>query len=368
MFSQMADNEFIKNFICDDTADVADLPTHDRPGCTAYVIATDSKYMLNHQGQWIKITPDKEEDKVNELLNNEVLSNGEVVATLKDAIQNAKGKVEIKMLNDATLDEVINVPAGAEVVLDLNGHAITSAADINYAGGMITVVHGGSLVINGEGTINANASGLMAALQLTNKNFADDTKVARIEINGGHIIGRDYCVCGNGNPGRGNSEVVINGGVFETISHTGSAIFNPQENSKVIINGGKIVGCATGIEMRSGDLTVNYGQIEALSAPASVSPNGNGTTAVGCAVAICQHTTKKPINVEINGGILRGYHALYQANPQKNDEAAVALVKMNVKDGSFVAVNSTIPVYSENKTGFIHGGRFSHPVEAAYYA
>lgn len=298
----------------------------------------------------------------------ELLVNGVITQSFVDALTNAQGKVNFKLLNNVVIVEPVFVFDGADIILDLNGHTITPAQDLNYSGGMITINHGGSLTINGEGTIGGYAPNLMAPLQLTNKDYKNDTKPANLTINGGHYIGKNYCICGNGNPGRGNSHIIINGGTFDIFEHAGTIIYNPQENSSIVINGGKLIGADTGIEMRSGNLTINGGYIEALNAPASVTPNGNGPTATGSAIAICQHTTKNPINLKINGGVMRGYHALYQANPQKNDEEAVALVQMTVLNGSFIAMNSTLPIYSENKTGFIYGGSFSHSINESYKA
>lgn len=298
----------------------------------------------------------------------ELLVDGVLTESFVEALANAQGKVNFKLLSNVVISEPVFVFAGADIVLDLNGHSITPAQDLNYAGGMITINNGGSLTINGEGTVGGYAPDLYAALQLTSKMYMDDTKPANLTINGGHYTGHYYCISGSGNPGRGNTHVVINGGTFDVIKHSGTIIYNPQENSSVVINGGKLIGASTGIEMRSGNLTINGGYIEALNAPASITSNGSGTTASGSAVAICQHTTKNPINLEINGGVMRGYHALYQANPQNNEEEAIALVQMTVINGSFVAMNSTMPVYSENKTGFIYGGSFSHPVDASYEA
>ena len=301
--------------------------------------------------------------KTCELLVNDVLTESFV-----EALAAAQGSVEFKLLNDVKISEPVIVPAGADITLNLNGHVIAPAQELNYTGGMITIVHGASLAICGEGAVGGFAPDLMAPLQLTHKSHMDDTKPANLTINGGHFIGKNYCICGNGNRGRGNSHIVINGGVFTSFHHTGSIIFNPQENSTVVINGGRLIGSNTGVEMRSGNLTINGGFIESLNTPASVTANGNGTTAVGSAVAICQHTTKNPINAVINGGIMKGFHAFYEANPQKNDAEAIAKVQIAINDGSFIASNSTIPVFSEDKTGFIKGGSFSHPVEATYRA
>lgn len=300
------------------------------------------------------------------VINCELLVNGVLAEGFTEELAKAQGDVEFKLLSDIVLAEPVIVPAGANLILNLNGHTIVPVQSMNYAGGMITVVHGASLTINGEGTVGGYAPDLMAPLQLTHKDHKDDSKPANLTINGGHFVGRTYCICGNGLAGRGNSHIVINGGVFKVYSHTGCIIFNPQENSEVVINGGELIGAATGIEMRSGNLTVNGGYIESLNAPASVTANGNGSTAVGSAIAVCQHTTKKPINVVIQGGVMRGYHALYQANPQKNPAEAVALVDLTVTNGSFVAMNSNMPVYSENKTKFIFNGAFSHPVDESY--
>ena len=301
----------------------------------------------------------------------EVLVNGVIAPSFVDALAAAKGDVELKLMKDIVLDAPVFVPAGANIILELNGHIIKAADNVSFAGGLIIVLHGASLTINGEGSIYGFVPGsdsLYAAIQLTHKDYIDDDNAARLVVNGGHITGYYYAICGNGNPGRGNTEIVINNGTLDCITFTGTTIYNPQENSSIIVNGGFIVGANTGIEMRSGNLVVNNGRIESLNAPASVAPNGSGSTAAGSAIAVCQHSTKNPINVEINGGVMRGYHALYQANPQKNDAEAIEKVQMMIMNGSFVAMNSTMPVYSENKTGFIYGGTFSHPVDESYEA
>ena len=74
-------------------------------------------------------------------------------------------------------------------------------------------------------------------------------------------------------------------------------------------------------------------------------------------------------NAVINSGIIKGYHALHQSNPQKNEEEAVALVNMSVNDGTFIAINGgNIPVYSENKEKFVTGGTFVPAIEEKYMA
>lgn len=45
----------IQRFICDTPDDVPNLSTTVAQGSTAFIISTSERYMLNGQGQWIKI-------------------------------------------------------------------------------------------------------------------------------------------------------------------------------------------------------------------------------------------------------------------------------------------------------------------------
>lgn len=228
---------------------------------------------------------------------------------------------------------------------------------------MINVAHGGDLTIDGIGIIDAGVN-CYAAVSMTQKGDTDETNAAKLTVNNGKLIGYYYAVCGNGSKGRGNTEVIINSGELTIHANSGTAIFNPQIG-KVIINGGKIIA-PTGIEMRSGDLTVNNGEIIGTSIPATSTPNENGTTSNGCGIAIAQHNTNNAINVEINGGAIRGYSALYQSNPQETD---YTLVNIIINDGIFNTINNgTASIYSENKTGFIKDGVFSPAADTIYMA
>lgn len=302
-------------------------------------------------------------------ITSEALLNNVEYKSFVEAVAMASGDAVIKLLGDVVLDEPLTIPVGANIVLDLNNKTISADEKVSYNGGLITVPHGSSLVINGEGNVIAHEK-IYSPFQMTSKKFMNDKEPASLTINGGHYCGYYYVICGNGLKGRGNSEVIINDGIFETTAENdGSVIFNPQENSSVTITGGEFIGKGTGIEMRSGNLIIEGGHIKTSAAPATISPNGNGTTAVGSAIAICQHTTKKDLGVTIDGGIFEGYHALYQANPQKNDDEAISRVKMTVNGGKFIAINGgEMPVYSENKEHFIHGGTFDPAIDEKYMA
>ena len=255
---------------------------------------------------------------------------------------------------EVTLGADINLTSPLEisgnVTLNLGIYDIRPAEGFTGADAvkdsLIVVNRGAHLIVNGnEGIIDAsnNTYGVRAGIKMTkNDGNADNYAMkARLTVNGGIIKGDDYGIVGNGT--RHGTEITINGGTVESGSH---AIYHPQDGT-LTVNNGTISGKMTGIEMRSGTLNVNGGVIIGEGDPFSVGPNGNGTTTGGAAVAIAQHTTENPINVNITGGTFTataddGY-AIVASNPQEN-----ANVESNVNiviDGGvfkgFVADNTT---------------------------
>ncbi len=182
-------------------------------------------------------------------------------------------------------------------------------------------------------------------------------KTAILTVNGGTLEGYYYGVVGNGT--RHNTSITINGGNIKGVN--GAGIYHPQ-NGNITINGGNIEG-KTGIEIRAGKLIVENGTITGTYKPTSVLPNGNGTTTEGAGIAIAQHTTKLDTSVVVNSGTITGFTSLYESNPQKNDEDAIAKVSVEINGGKFDTINDgTVSIYSENKTKFINGGEFASDV------
>ena len=48
-------NLALSKFVADNDEDIKDLPTDIEVGSEVFVIESSSKYMLNHQGKWIKL-------------------------------------------------------------------------------------------------------------------------------------------------------------------------------------------------------------------------------------------------------------------------------------------------------------------------
>lgn len=179
----------------------------------------------------------------------------------------------------------------------------------------------------------------------------------------------------NGTISAGNSGIFVMGNIINAPENTmnpmsvfvgstavinadGIAINQNGLSYVVINNGATLSAVKTAVEVRAGELEINGGTFQASASPTSFSPNGSGSSTVGAAVAIAQHTTKQPIYVEINGGTFTAYTALNEADPQTNNLKNVSIV---VNGGTFNRLanqESGVVVNSNSKVLAISGGTF----------
>ena len=192
--------------------------------------------------------------------------------TLEHAIAKAEAGEEIVVIKNITLESPITVPAGKEVVLNLNGNGIvyngttqneamitnkgtltindevgtgvinynyTGAADPSYGKGNYTISNGGTLTVNGGYITIANLSA-HAKYPINNNSTTGD---AILVINGGHLYNyntsaiRQFC-----NSDTYKNSVTINGGLIEGYS----AVWMQNPGSKEV----------------NGQLTINAGEIK----------------------------------------------------------------------------------------------------------
>lgn len=250
-----------------------------------------------------------------------------------------------------------------DTVLDLNGHTISPTADMKINGGFIVVESGSKLTINdttGKGLITTGASNenVWAAVQLLKEE--DTGENAELIINGGTIEGYKYGIVGNDK--RHNTKIIINDGIVKGLNQDDSTgIYQPQIG-EIVVNGGVIKG-GTGIEIRSGSLTVNDGTIEGIAPTFTKTINENDITTAGVGVTIAQYVTKNPIQVSIHGGDISGQYAFYEWNPHNNNQADLDKIKISITDGDFKStLDGGVSVYSQNFTKFISGGKFNTSV------
>ena len=332
---------------------------------------------------------------------NESLSYG--YTALADALREANADNTVVLLEDIELSSGITI--GKSFNLDMNEHSITISGGGTLFIKGTDVTDGVSVEIS-NGSIAGDNYGILVydnvALTLTDVNVTGGlegifvpssvndiaaTQPTTITIEGGIFKGTGKngagaVICGVGDGVEAPTKLVATGAVFEGttygISGNGTAhntyielsdctvngevgIYNPQDG-ELIVNGGSVYGESTGIEIRSGSLTVNGGaEITGAGDPFASDPNGNGTTTTGAAIAVSQHTTNLPIKVTVNDAVLNGVRALFEADLQ--DEIATDQITITVLGGTFNG-----EVVSENVTGFVKGGAFTEALDAAYVA
>lgn len=182
------------------------------------------------------------------LLTSQVIFNVEIVPIFNEPdndidLVNVKNAESLKALfatggeatlaADLVLDESVTVKSGKEVVLNLNGKTVKN----NSNSSAFNVY--GSLVVNGEGTVDGGEGGDNVAVW--------SMPGGKLTINGGtYTVGADANGLGNSTIYTTGGDVVINGGTFSTAAKYRDSYWtiNKQNGStgKVEIYGGTFPG------------------------------------------------------------------------------------------------------------------------------
>ena len=181
---------------------------------------------------------------VGNLLTDQVVFNVEIVPAFEDEttidIENITTAAGLrtalanghsaKLAADITLDETISVPAGKDVVLDLNGHKITNAS------AAIAIMVDGNLEIKGNGTVDGGEGGDNQAVHVN----ATGKLVIR---DGNFTVGADANGLGNSCIECWGGSVEIYGGYFRSEAAFGGKyyVLNQKNNQPgtITVYGGK---------------------------------------------------------------------------------------------------------------------------------
>ena len=317
-------------------------------------------------------------------------------ATLAEAVNAATTENStVTLLKDVTELETISITGGKKVDLNLNEKNITFKAD-NYF-----CVDNGALNVTGKGNITSSHGNDNNTWLPTIYAYGTSTDTADYSV---VTIGKDVVIDNRGSYGLAighkdykayGAKVIVEGTVKSTYGFTvtGNAKATQGNIPKITVTeSGKIVstdgsaiyaagygiyniagtlsGINFGIEIRAGKLNVeDTAKISATGNFSDPVPNGNGSTVTGAAIAVSQHTTNLPIDVNIKGGEISetgtNGHALYEIDTVKNEAAENVAkdVSITVSGGSF---NGN--VYSTNNKLSITGGAFTDIANAVKYA
>ena len=264
--------------------------------------------------------------------------------TLAEAVTAAKNNAVITLLQDISSDR-INLEDKSFTV-ELNGHTLTSTAAY---GVMFCAKNGHKITVKGD-----KNSKLVGTLMVTNGTDG------HIEIKGGTYENSQYCpIYINGAVSTENSTLSVKSATI-TALNSGSG----QDMGCGVYLAGyctstfkdtTIIAPVTGIEIRAGKLTLTNCNVTGGNGTVTADANGNGTTVTNAALAISQHTTKKPIDVTVTGGTYTATAAIYQTDVQATGSADV---KTAVASGKF---NGTVSAETDG-TVAIKGGTFTSAV------
>lgn len=316
-------------------------------------------------------------------------------ATLAEAVAAVADGGTVMLLADVTELETISITDGKKVDLNLNEKNITFKAD-NYF-----LVNNGALNVIGKGNITSSHGNDNSTWLPTIYAYGSATKQADYSV---VTIGKDVVICNQGSYGLAighedykayGAKVIVEGTVTSTYGFTvtGNAKatdgnipeITVTESGKIVSADGAAIyaagygtyniagtlsGTEFGIEIRAGKLNVeDTAKISATGNFSDPVPNGNGSTVTGAAIAVSQHTTNLPIEVNIKGGEIsetgKNGYALYEIDTVKSE--AVENVSKDVSitvSGGFFNGN----VYSTNNKLSISGGAFTDLANAVKYA
>ena len=283
--------------------------------------------------------------------------NSKFYTSLADAIAAAQPGETVKLLADCASDR-INLEA-KDLTVDLNGHTLTSTADY---GVMFCAKNGHKITINGT----TEGSTLNGTVMVT------ETTSGHIVLNGGTYTNGKYCpIYINGAVSTDDSTLtvtnaVINAVINATIAGTAT---QPETGdgaylagySKANFTNTTINAEVTGLEIRAGELTMTNCTVTGGNGNVTETAHGSGATVRNAAIAVSQHTTKKPIKVTITGGTYTGSAAFYQSDVQNTGSKDV---NTYIKSGEF---NGTVEAKTSGALA-ISGGTFNQPVLPEYCA
>ena len=261
--------------------------------------------------------------------------------TLKEAIDASEARDTIKVLSSLSLDKGLTLKK--DITIDLGGNTIESKGmlfdiysnvklkngtfkgiDFTSAGATIWLNKNASLLVEKDATIEVKSNDGVSSFVIA---LYKDCDGASLNVNG--TLKGENGVTVNGNI-LANNTVNIDGATIDVTGHglylAGVATTNISNTN---INAG-----STAIEIRAGKLNIKDGTYTSAG-EFKTSPNENGTTVDGAALAVSQHTTKLLIDVTIDGGSFKGGYSLYEANVQGNDEESLVMVNIKINDGNF---------------------------------
>jgi len=293
--------------------------------------------------------------------------------------------VEVKAGSKFTMDDG-KITGNCFLVYDsgefvMNGGKIVASAGVSYSA--VRVNPGGNIEMNGGEIESTGEEGIGIALtestgvinggKITATSYEGGAisafKDSDITITGGELNSNGHTLAGNGSGTESGNDgsrakFTITGGTLH--SADGNAIYNPQREGMTEISGGSFVSDSfSALEIRAGKVRITGGEFTSNSDAYEVTDYTNGSSTKGAAVAISQHTTQMPIELYVCGGKFTARVPFSESNPLGNSEEAINKISIAIGQPcgelEFISTGDST-VLSEDFTGFISGGIYTHDV------
>ena len=242
--------------------------------------------------------------------------------SLDDAVTyaNANAGSEIVLLESITRDDRITLTANT--TLNLNGYTFGKT----NGGWLIFVKGGATLTIDGETASSAVYGGISLGASTDNN--------GSLVLNGGTYSCGENTACIHINGTCLNSNVTINGATI-TNAYDNAIQFNGK--GVFTITDATITG-ATGIYIKSGEMTITNSTVTGTMAPANYSYNGNGANPTGDGIVVdaCNYPGGAPTVNIISGTFTGTKDAIGNYNYQGTSDPAVG----GIQGGTF---SSAVP-------------------------
>lgn len=226
-------------------------------------------------------------------------------AAFEAAVGSRKTVVLIKDINDS-----VNVPSGADVILDLNGKTISSTDTVISNYGTLTLKNG---TINSTGTKSAIRARNNSITNIESGTYKGECAVitgyatgATININGGTFIASDNAViAGNGNKTNETgatrekpNTINITGGTFNggitTEGYVACGIYAPWKDVINVSGGTFNITKGAGIVARAGNVNVSGGTFNCTGDANIIGKVGDSRIVVHCSAIVFDSEANYP--------------------------------------------------------------------------
>ena len=318
---------------------------------------------------------------INVIAENTVAMIGTTQYTsLQDAVGAVieNGTASIKLVNNVTLTERVDITSGKSITLDLNGKTISKVSQPIR-------VSGGTLNVTGTGIIEETGNDGFAPIVIKGSSISTDTNYSNVTI-GENVTLKGWAgifidQVSSTSPYAYGVKVTFNGTIMSpadtnhdaaghgiyvngNIKHkANSPVITIGETAKIntdasISNGiyaagyanwtieaGAVIKGATAIEIKAGKMTINGGTFTATQNvdPPTHTPFGNGTSTSGYALAAVNNpgygnSSENPLEVVINNGTFEGSVQILD----DDSDTANNFATLTIKGGTFTDLPNAV--------------------------